>query len=256
MDFLPCELNAMLYKYEIDFAEIIETNFAGKLEGLDGESGSPAYWRRQAAARKHAMDELMWDETQGFYFDYDYANRKRSTYISATGLFPLWAGMLNRDDTREQKRAVRIASFALKKLEEVAGLASTAKESVESARAHDARQWDYPFGWPPHQIIAWQGLRNYGMDNDAEHLAYRWLYTIVRNAHDYNGTIPEKYNVVTGSHDAFVEYGNVGTKFAYIAPEGFGWMNASFEVGLKLLSPLQLADLKTLVAPPPPPGFP
>jgi hypothetical protein len=31
--------------------------------------------------------------------------------------------------------------------------------------------------------------------------------------------IPEKYNVVTGSHDVFVEYGNVGTKFSYIAPD-------------------------------------
>ena len=45
--------------------------------------------------------------------------------------------------------------------------------------------------------------------------------------HDFNGTIPEKYCVVTGSHDVFVEYGNVGTKFSYIAPEGFGWVNAS-----------------------------
>jgi alpha,alpha-trehalase len=43
--------------------------------------------------------------------------------------------------------------------------------------------------------------------------------------------------VVTGSHEVFVEYGNVGTKFSYIAPEGFGWMNASFEVGMKFLSP-------------------
>ena len=53
-------------------------------------------------------------------------------------------------------------------------------------------------------------LKNYGLDADAGRLAYRWLYTIVKNAHDYNGMIPEKYNVVTGSHEVFVEYGNVG----------------------------------------------
>lgn len=75
-------------------------------------------------------------------------------------------------------------------------------------------------------------------------------FTCVRkNAHDFNGTIPEKYNVATGSHDVFVEYGNVGTKFSYIAPEGFGWMNASFEVGMKFLSPGQLADLHNLRPP-------
>lgn len=42
------------------------------------------------------------------------------------------------------------------------------------------------------------------------------LSTIVGFCH-----IPEKFNVVTGSHDVFVEFGNVGTKFSYIAPEGF-----------------------------------
>jgi hypothetical protein len=61
--------------------------------------------------------------------------------------------------------------------------------------------------------------------------------------------IPEKYNVVTGSHEVFVEYGNVGTKFAYIATEGFGWMNASFEVGMNYLSSTQLADLHRLKPP-------
>jgi neutral trehalase len=38
------------------------------------------------------------------------------------------------------------------------------------------------------------------------------------------------------------EYGNVGTKFSYIAPEGFGWMNASFQVGTNYLSSARLAD--------------
>ena len=87
------------------------------------------------------------------------------------------------------------------------------------------------------------------MNSEAERLAYRWLYTIAKNAHDYNGTIPEKYNVVTGSHDVFVEYGNVGTKFSYIAPEGFGWMNASFEMGMNYLSSARQAELRKLAPP-------
>ena len=120
---------------------------------------------------------------------------------------------------------------------------------MESARRHDARQWDYPYGWAPHQMLAWQGLKNYGLDRDAARLAYRWLYTIAKNARDYNGTITEKYNVVTGSHDVFVEYGNVGTKFAYIATEGFGWMNASFEVGMNFVPLAQLEALHPPSAP-------
>ncbi len=47
--------------------------------------------------------------------------------------------------------------------------------------------------------------------------------------------------MVKRSHEVFAEYGNVGTKFAYITKEGFGWMNASYQVGLELLPP----DLRT-----------
>ncbi len=160
------------------------------------------------------MMALMWDDRRGYFFDYDFMNRKRSTYISATGLYPLWAKMLDAHDPADRERVARMVSFMSEKLEEPAGLAASAKESVASARHHDPRQWDYPYGWPPHQMLAWQGLKNYGLDAEAGRLAYRWLYTIAKNAHDYNGVIPEKYNVVTGSHEVFVEYGNVGTKFA------------------------------------------
>lgn len=245
-DFVTVDLNSLLYKYETDFATLLENEFAGKLHALGNDYGDASFWRQRAAARKQAMLALMWDDQRGFFFDYDFANHRRSTYISATGLCPLWAEMLDANDPVELERAQRTAAFACEKLEQPAGLSATAKESVASARRHDARQWDYPYGWAPHQMLAWRGLKNYGLDADAGRLAYRWLYTLVRNAHDYNGVIPEKYNVVTGSHEVFVEYGNVGTKFAYIATEGFGWMNASFEVGMNYLSPAQLADLRAL----------
>ena len=249
-DFVSVDLNTLLYKYEADFAEMIEKEFGGKLPGVDGESGAAVYWRQRAAARKQAMLALMWDDRRGYFFDYDFVNRKRSTYVSATGVYPLWAKIFDTTNPTERERARRVSAYACAKLEQPAGLAATAQESVVSAPRHDARQWDYPYGWAPHQMLAWQGFRNYGLADAAGRLAYRWLYTVAKNARDYNGTIPEKYNVVTGSHDVFVEYGNVGTKFDYIAPEGFGWMNASFQVGTNYLSATRLADLQALKPPP------
>lgn len=248
-DFVSVDLNSLLYKYETDFAELIERDFGGSLPELGQDFGDAKSWRQRAAKRKAAMLALMWDEQRGYFFDYDFANQKRSAYISTTGIYPLWAKMLDAQNPEDAKRAQRLAAFACEKLEQLAGLSATAKESVESARRQDARQWDYPFGWAPHQMLAWQGFKNYGLDTDAGRLAYRWLYTIAKNARDYNGMVPEKYNVVTGSHDVFVEYGNVGTKFSYIATEGFGWMNASFEVGMNFLSPAQLTDLHALKPP-------
>ncbi len=208
------------------------------------EFGDAKFWRQQAAKRKEAMMALMWDEERGYFFDYDFANQKRSTYITATGLWPLWAKMFDTNNPEEMQRAKTGRHFCREKLEQTAGLSATAQECVEVAHDQDGRQWDFPYGWAPHQMLAWQGFKNYGLDADAGRLAYRWLSTIASNAHDYNGMIPEKYNVVTGSHDVFVEYGNVGTKFSYIATEGFGWTNASFQVGLDYLSAAQLADMR------------
>ena len=85
-------------------------------------------------------------------------------------------------------------------------------------------------------MMIWKGLLNYGFRKQADELIYRWLWMITKNAVDYNGTIPEKYDVVSATHKVFAEYGNVGTEFEYITREGFGWMNASFIYGLHLIS--------------------
>jgi alpha,alpha-trehalase len=250
-DFVPVDLNALLYKYERDIAEILDQEFGGRLPSLGADFAKADDWKKRASTRQRSMMTLMWDEARGFFFDYDFVRGRRSSYVSATGLFPLWAKLLDDEEPQDRQRVRRMAAFARENLEESAGLAATAKASVASAQRHDPRQWDHPYGWPPHQMLAWQGFRNYGLDAEAERLAYRWVYMIARNARDYNGTIPEKFNVLTGSHDVFVEYGNVGTKFAYIAPEGFGWMNASYQVGLKLLCAERRADLRNFKPPPP-----
>ena len=131
---------------------------------------------------------------------------------------------------------------------EVAGglVAGTKASRGEVTPERPQRQWDYPFGWPPHQMLAWQGLVDYGYRDAAERLAYRWLLMITENAAAYNGTVPEKYDVVNRTHQVFVEYGNVGTQFDYITREGFGWMNASYQVGLALLTPDERTKLEAL----------
>jgi alpha,alpha-trehalase len=72
---------------------------------------------------------------------------------------------------------------------------------------------------------------------------------ITKDAVDYNGTIPEKYDVVEATHKVFAEYGNVGTDFQYITQEGFGWMNASYQYGLTLLDQNLIDNLNQLKEP-------
>lgn len=72
---------------------------------------------------------------------------------------------------------------------------------------------------------------------------------ITKSFVDFNGVVPEKFDVVNLSHQVQVEYGNVGLDFKFIPREGFGWMNTSFEVGLTYLNVQMLRALGTLTDP-------
>jgi alpha,alpha-trehalase len=243
-DFVTVDLNSLLYKTEADIARTIETIFGGTLKLEDGTEETSAIWYARAGRRKQLIIQLLWDNEAGMFFDYDVVNKKRYAFVSATTLYPLWARLA----TVEQAEA--LVRKALPLLEMPGGLAGSSEKSRGTiSERRPARQWDYPYGWVPHQMLAWAGLSNYGYEGVAQRLSYRWLYTITRNAMDYNGTVPEKLDVVKRSHEVFAEYGNVGTEFEYIPMEGFGWMNASYQVGLAYLSPDLGVRLNSLIPP-------
>ena len=251
-DFVTVDLNSLLYKMELDIARMIDTEFMGVFTMPDGTTEVSTVWYDRAKRRKNLILEYLWDDDRGLFFDYDLKNKKRHDYVSATTFYPLWTWNPEEPNTQllSKERAVRLLNTALPLLEAPGGITGSSKESRGPlSTGRPARQWDYPNGWAPHQIMLWQGLIKYGFEEIAHRLIYRWLYTITRNAVDYNGTVPEKYDVVNRSHQVFAEYGNVGTRFSYITREGFGWMNASYQVGLGLLPPKLIEQLNLLIPP-------
>lgn len=233
------ELNVMLYKYEIDFAEIIKNEFDNAFGTYNSE-----YWFNNAERRKQLIDEYLWNEDKGLYFDYNVSKGQQSNFVAVTTLTPLWANLCS------EEQAKKLVEIAIPLLKEKGGLAGcTAESRGEISKERPQRQWDYPNGWAPHQMMIWRGLLNYGFDKIAQELIYRWLFMIIKNAVDYNGTIPEKYDVVAATHKVFAEYGNVGTDFEYITQEGFGWMNASYQYGLSLLNEELIDQLNKLKSP-------
>jgi alpha,alpha-trehalase len=243
-NFVSVDLNSLLYKIEVDIAETIKTEFEDSFKREDGRIEKSSTWYKRAEYRKQLMNTYMWDRSYGLFFDYNFIKKKLEAYISAVAFYPLWAGLA----TEEQAHA--IVNRAIPALEEAGGIAGSTEESRRPISEHrPARQWDYPNGWAPHQILTWQGLIRYGYDDIANRLIYRWLYMITRNAMDYNGTVPEKFDVVSRSHHVFAEYGNVGTRFAYVTKEGFGWMNASYQIGLGILPRHLRRKLERLIPP-------
>jgi alpha,alpha-trehalase len=243
-DFLTVDLNALLYKYETDIADLLEREWGGKLSfGKRVESASA--WRALAARRKARMQALLWDEQEGFYFDYDLKKKARSGYVSATALYALWAGLASPEQAR------KVAERAERELLRKGGLAATSEASRGALRPPERpqRQWDYPYGWPPHQILAWEGLARYDMRARGERWAEAWVSAMTKNARDFNGMVTEKYDVEKASHEAFAEYGNVGSQFSYITKEGFGWTNASYQLGTRYLAPERLRALEEATVP-------
>lgn len=238
------DLNSLLYKYEKNFQYLIEEYFGNSFTSSKGESYTGDYWEEKAERRKRLMNNLMWNEEKGSFFDYDFKIGEQTGYISATNFYPLWTGMAS------EAQAEEMLPNLMQDLSAQGGILASAKSSVEETATNEVqRQWDYPYGWAPHQMLLWQGLLDYDFQSQAHELIYRWLWMITKNAVDYNGTIPEKYDVVDATHKVYAEYGNVGTEFDYITTSGFGWMNASYQLGLELLPKQYREQLDSLVPP-------
>ncbi|KAF8471180.1 neutral trehalase [Kalaharituber pfeilii] len=237
------DLQSLLYKYETDISNVIKIYFNNKLvipEGFAkgtsmkaGDIESSAIWDRRAKRRKLLTDKIFWNEKEGMYFDYDTVKMEQSKYESATTFWPLWAGLA------DPRKASILVSTALPKFECYGGLVSGTKDSRGDVGIdRPNRQWDYPFGWAPHQIMAWEGLRKYGYASEAQRLTYRWLYSLTKAFVDYNGVLVEKYDVTRpiDPHKVDAEYGNQGGDIRGVATEGFGWVNASYQIGLDIIS--------------------
>jgi alpha,alpha-trehalase len=221
------DLNSLLFKYETDIARTIRSLFDDKLvvpaefaagtPYKPGEVLSSAAWDRRAKRRKLTMDKLMWNEQEGMFFDYNVKKQERCTYESATTLWALWAGIAS------PKQAVDLVKKGLPRFEAYGGLLSgTEKSRGEVGLKRPNRQWDYPYGWAPQQILAWTGLLRYSFTDEAERLAYKWLFMITKAFVDFNGVVVEKYDVTrpVDPHRVDAEYGNQGLDFRGVAKEG------------------------------------
>ena len=198
-------LNSLLYRYEVDLAD-----FARRL----GRDDDAQRWDAAAAARRAAIDRVLWCESCGMYYDYDFIAGKRSDYGYITTFYPLWAGAASA----AQASAVR---GQLSQFERNGGLMMSTRES--------GAQWDAPFGWAPTNWLAIAGLDAAGFHDDAKRVAGKFNATIDRSL-AADGTIREKYNMVSG--DAKVE-----VKAGYTTNViGFGWTNGVY---LKLQELLQ-----------------
>lgn len=205
LNYLPVDLNALLYKYEADFARTAR---------MLGDEEAAGRWLSAAERRKRVMNELMWDQTRGLYYDYDYKKQKKGNISSLAAYYPMWAGMVS------EKRAAQMVK-ALRRFENKGGLATTdALPLGQFVPGSIPVQWAFPNGWAPLHFVVVEGLMKYGYHADAERIAMKWLRTNLDWFNEH-GVFLEKYNVANPDKPP--------QKGVYPSQTGFGWTNAVFE---------------------------
>ena len=203
--YAPVCLNSLLYKYERDMA-----HFATLL----GRSAEVAQWNRRATARRTAINKFLWNPATRMFYDYNFTTHQQSTYNYITAFYPLWAKLASPQQAAETEHHLSL-------FEHDGGVAMSDYDS--------GTQWDLPFGWAPTSWLAIKGLDQNGFTGDAGRLSGKFSQTILQNF-QHDGTIREKYNVVSGSANVEVA---TGYKSNVV---GFGWTNGVY---------LQMNDLLT-----------
>jgi alpha,alpha-trehalase len=220
INYNPVCLNSLLYLMETDTARILK---------ILGRAGAARVWTARAAERRKKINSLMWDEQDGLYYDYNFAEKKLRRYPFVTAFYPLWVGVA------ERRQAQRLVAN-LQRFERPGGLLTSTNVT--------GSQWDAPYGWAPTEMIAIQGLRRYGYAEEANRITVNFLSTILKEFLQHN-TIVEKYDVERRESEV-----SAGLKFGYKSNEiGFGWTNAAFTELYAQLPPGEKAKVLNLEGP-------
>jgi alpha,alpha-trehalase len=257
-DMVSVDLNSLLYKYEVDIAHLLRELLSTGAEARAlPATPEPSTWCARAQNRFELMKQVLWSRRDGLFYDAFLSSNGpvQTGYLSATTLYPLWAtalpceveGVASRPTLSPEEQSVLVTN-ALSQLEAPGGLLATARASRARFPAQPRPEWEYPNGRAPHQMLAWRGLEAHGFSEDAQRLSFSWLYTLLTHIIDFNDTIPESYDVVARTHASFSGYESAGIEHDPIERAGFGAMNASFQVGLGVLSPEERERLAQAVA--------
>lgn len=214
-----------------------------------------AEWFARCTRRRELLDHYMWNEGKGLYFDYNTKTKSNPPYESVTATWALWAGAAST------AQAQRLVSVGLPKFEVAGGLVPGTEQSrgpISLDRPN--RQWDYP-------CVFTHAVSDAGQDR----LGAASMSRVERTAAlRFRGRSPSSgVQVVLHAHDRFCRSQRYHTReirrrsslarrssrvrqSGHRIPHGpsrrlrafdsinrltvQGWTNASFEVGIALLS--------------------
>ncbi|XP_018335277.1 trehalase-like [Agrilus planipennis] len=178
---------------------------------LIGDQRNSHFWKEKHLHFRKSIQQVLWDEKDGIWYDYDNTLSKPRKYFYPSNVSPLWNNCI--DPNRKSIFGKRVLEYlqSTDALKTPGGIPTSEEQSGE--------QWDFPNAWAPLQAIVIQGLynsENFDAQNAAEELAKKWISANIRGYRE-TGELYEKYDALHSG-----KYGGGGE---YVVQTGFGWTN-------------------------------
>ncbi|KAK9307424.1 hypothetical protein QLX08_002235 [Tetragonisca angustula] len=199
---IPVDLNAILQQNARLLSEFHTTL---------GNRAKSQYYLKIASQLQMAIDNVLWDDKEKVWFDYDVKTKEHRRMFYPSNLAPLYTRSYNYI----QREYYALSAVAYLKSQNIDSFFGGTPTSLNQT----GEQWDFPNAWPPLQSfivmgLYWTGVKE-AMDFSHE-LAFRWLGS---NYIGYmqTGHMFEKYDAIRP--------GQGGGGGEYLVQTGFGWTN-------------------------------
>lgn len=176
-----------------------------------GNPRRAAHWGAFAEQWTSTINEVLWNEEEGIWFDYDITNMKHRKYFYPSNVAPFWFNVI--DKRVASKHAPKVLDY----LKHSQGLDFPG--GIPASLVRSGEQWDFPNVWPPEVSIVINALENMKLPEAnqlAKHLSEIWIRVCYKGFTD-NKQMFEKYDAENP--------GKFGGGGEYTVQKGFGWSN-------------------------------
>jgi putative isomerase len=162
------------------------------ISGKLGKTKEQNEYQQHAQRLTKLINDVFWDEKDGFYYDRNEKTGKKIRVKSVAGFFPLWAGVATPAQAR---RLVREHLFNEKEFWLAYPVATYAKTEPDFYEGTTKGECNWRgSAWIPSNYMIFHGLIKYGYDKEARELADRTYKMVL----DMNPVTREYYDSETG----------------------------------------------------------
>lgn len=180
------DLNCYLYREYLSLSVLAEK--IGETEKADS-------FKKKAELIKEKINEYLWDDKTGFYYDRNDKNGKLNMIKGISGFVPLWAGVASKEQAKRlvEEHLLNEKEFASPYPIVTLSMDSPAYAQYGENPPSGICNWNGPL-WIPMNYMVFHGLMDYGYTETAKDIALKTFEAVFFK----NPVTREYYNAVTG----------------------------------------------------------